>query len=305
MKKHLKSILAAALALTLCAAMSACGNSKSIEDINEKDIEQALSELDKEYSDSKKESSSEKTQEIAPIDPFENLKVTFDGVAPYSSVKMSGGNSSVTYTASVEEGMKNGDVITITAEAKKSGVSLAATEKDYIAEGLAAYAMSVDEIPEETQEKMKNQAKDSLQAACASWREGNSLKDAEFMGYYFIHAKDGFSETPYNEIYCVYKMNASVTGLKRHGDGKTQETGEEIYYTYFRYSDIILLPDGTCSLDLSKGQMTNNTIDSDYGYYNLIATFYTYKGYKDLDSMFNECVAKKISSFEYENTVKE
>ncbi|MDE6780652.1 MAG: hypothetical protein K2J40_04235 [Ruminococcus sp.] len=111
-------------------------------------------------------------------------------------------------------------------------------------------------------------------------------------------------QSPYNELYLVYKMSANVTGLKRHGDGQTQETGTEEYYTFYRYSDIVFLPDGTCSVDLSNGALTSNTIESDYGYYDLIAIFYNYKGYNDLDSMFNECVTQKIDRYNYESTIK-
>ena len=100
-------------------------------------------------------------------------------------------------------------------------------------------------------------------------------------------------------------MTSNVTGLKRGGDGETQESGQETYYTYYHYSDIMLLEDGTCSVDLSNGYMTNNSIESDYGKNGFFgADFYRYKGYKDLDSMFNECVTKKISECNYESTVQ-
>jgi len=154
------------------------------------------------------------------------------------------------------------------------------------------------------QEKMLMQAEDSIKSDSAKWSEGNSLKSLDFMGFYFLASKDGFSQNPFNEIYCVYKVTANITGLKRGGDGEEKETGEETYYTHFKYSNIMLLDENTCSVDLSAGELTANRIESDYGYYNLIATFYTFNGYKDLDSMFNTTITSKIDKYDYETTVK-
>ena len=66
----------------------------------------------------------------------------------------------------------------------------------------------------------------------------------------------------------------------------------------------MLLEDGTCTTDLSSGELCSNTIESDYGYWDFIATFYTFHGYKDLDSLFNDCVTQKIGEYNYENTVQ-
>lgn len=315
MNNHLKSILAIVFAFALCTSMTGCGGSKkNLEDLTEKDLENALESLDVEYG-----SNTESLTKSEKINPFENLKVSFWGTSPKSNISIIDGSSSVDYTPNIKSGMRNGDKITIKATLKsgyEESFSLTETEKEYSVDGLPAYATSIDEIPEDTKNKMLKQANDSFVASCASWREGNSLKQLDFIGYYFLTLKDGFSQDSndtysfygeqdtYNKLYCVYKVTSSVTGLKRHGDGQTQEVGEETYYSYFNYSDIVLLSDGNCSVDLSSGSMTLNTIPSDYGYYDLIPTFYTYNGYKDLDTMFNECVTQNINNYNYETTVK-
>ncbi len=168
------------------------------------------------------------------------------------------------------------------------------------------YRKQLDSIPADMTEKLQQQANDGIQASCASWEEGNSLKEAKLLGYYFLTGKEGFSANPQNELYLVYEVTANMTGLKRGGDGETMETGEETYYTYYRFSDIMLLADGTCSLDLSAGELCGNRIESDYGYYDFWvgASFYVFQGYKDLDSMFNDCVTKNIQNYNYETTVQ-
>lgn len=254
-------------------------------------------------------------EEVDRFDPFENINVLFEGYAPNgkATIKNNGGDGSINFELDKTSGLSNGDTVKVTAStpyemseyARRYGKVFSTTEKEFTVDGLSRYASSLDDIPEDTKNKMRTQASDAIMAQAAGWVQGNKLKSSEFMGYYFLKNKEGFNKSPYNEVYCVYKNTAAMTGLKRGGDGKTQETGEEVYYTYYRYYDVMILPDGTCSLDLSKGSLTDNRIESDYGYTSFFsAVFYKFQGYKDLDSMFNDCVTKKIAEYDYENTVK-
>lgn len=264
-----------------------------------------------------KEFKVEKLDKVEEFDPFENLEVTFSGIAPDGSANIKGSIDEVPslyFDADKTSGLKNGDVIKITLDCYgddikdyclQYGKVPSALEKEITVEGLSSYVSKIEEIPEDMQEKMKQQAMDSFNAESAGWAEGNSLASAECVGYYFLTPKEGFYTSSNNELYCVYKMTSNVKGLKRGGDGETEETGQETYYTYYRYTDIMLLEDGTCSVDLSDGNMASNTIESDYGTSGFFgANFYRYKGYKDLDSMFNECVTKKIAECNYESTVQ-
>lgn len=251
-------------------------------------------------------------EEVEQIDPFENVEVQFEGVSPNGTATITiQDESDISYELDKNANLSNGDIVTVTAVpaggmteyAKKYGVVFSTTEKTFTVEGLASYAAGLDDISDETEDKMQKQAEDALLAHSATWSEGNSLKESEFLGYYYLTTKDGVSMTPHNEIYCVYKVTANMTGLKRGGDGKTEETGEETYYTYYKYSDVMILEDGTCYVDVNAGQMASNLIESDYGYWNFIATFYKFYGYKDIDSMFNDVVTKKLNTYNYEDTV--
>ena len=81
--------------------------------------------------------------------------------------------------------------------------------------------------------------------------------------------------------------------------------GEETYYTFYQYSDIILLEDRTCSVDMSAGSMCETSVQTDYGYMSFFPVFYDFKGYRDLDSLFNDCITTKIDTYQYESTVQE
>lgn len=262
-------------------------------------------------------------EEPKEIDLFEYVNVTFDGVAPNGQVNISTSDNipiHISFTADKVDNLKNGDVVKITAQSSnksdiqdycfQNGYVPKDIEKEYTVEGLVSYASSIDEISDDMKDKMQNQALDSINSYGASWESdshGDDVKKMgtpEFLGYYFLSAKEGFSASPYNEIYLVYKVTNTMNALKRGGDGSTKVEGEETYYTFYRYSDITLLADGTCSIDLSKGAMSDHTTESDYGYNDWFAVFYKFKGYPDLDSMFNECVTQQLENYNYESTVE-
>lgn len=257
----------------------------------------------------------ESLDEIEEFDPFENLNVSFKGISPNGSASVEGSIDAVPslyFKADKTSGLKNGDVIKVTLDSYEDDIESyciqygkvpSVLEKEITVEGLSAYVSAIDEIPEDMQEKMKGQAMDSFTANAAKWADGNSLESAEFLGYYFLTPKEGFYASSNNEIYCVYKITANVKGVTEDNT-EEEQTAQEVYYTYYRYSDIMLLDDGTCSVDLSNGSMTNNTVESKYGSVNFWFSNYYFYGYSNLDSMFNECVTKKIADCNYESTVQ-
>ncbi len=262
-------------------------------------------------------------EEPKEIDLFEYVNVTFDGVAPNGNVNIDIADDipiNVSFSADKLDNLSNGDVIKIVAKSSgkddvkdycfQNGYIPKEVEKEYTVEGLVSYVSSIDQISDEMIDKMQSQALASINSYGASWESdshGDDIKKMgtpEFLGYYFLSGKEGFSTSPYNEIYLVYKVTNTMNALKRGGDGSTKVEDKETYYTFYRYSDITLLEDGTCSADLSTGTMTDHSSDSDYGYNDWFAVFYKFMGYPDLDSMFNECVTQKLEQYDYESTVK-
>lgn len=251
------------------------------------------------------------------FNPFDYIEVTFSGMAPNASLKIKNVNAmpfyGINFNADKTERLRNGDTIVITAEASGNlkdycltrGYLPTEEKKEYTVSGLSAYAMSLDEIPDEIKEKMLKQAEDGIRANAAGWLEGNSLKQVEHIGYYFLSPKEGFYAKCNNELYCVYKITANVTGVTESNTNEVVNA-DEVYYTYYYFSDIMLLADGMCSVDLSRGALSGNNLCSKYGNNDTWWGFrcFYYSGYGDLDSMFNECVAQKTESCNYESTVK-
>lgn len=158
MKNNLMKLLVIITVCSICVAMAGCGK-KSPEDITEKDVNKAMETMDKEHGENGTSSAS-----IKKIDPFENIKVTYEGLSPDWNIAMTGDYYFVTYTAHIKgsnglsttepffsdgtklftnviKGMKNDDTITITAECEsdyiKSKYFLTQTEKEYTVNGLS------------------------------------------------------------------------------------------------------------------------------------------------------------------------
>ncbi len=220
--------------------------------------------------------------------------------------------TTVTYEVEPSKNLSNGDVVTITANIDKSAAEgyafqLIGEEITVTVEGLAAYVESISDIPEDMLNKMKAQADDIIKSNCEGWDNENSLASSEYLGSYCLSVKEGFSANPNNRICLVYKNTANMTGLLEsafaNGDDSTYSGAEE-YYTYVYFENVIILPDGTPSVDLSAARVCPYECNSDYGYYTWLGTRnYTFNGYKDLDSMFSDCVTKNIEKYNYENTV--
>ena len=260
--------------------------------------------------------------EVETFDPFENVTVNFSGMSPNgeASINKSGSSAGIdlSYTLDKSSGLKNGDEVTVSVSAyddtdieeycESKGKAISATEKTFTVEGLASYAQTIVDIPDDMKSKMLAQAEDAIKSKCI-WDEYGTtgvLKSLEYLGDYYLTGKEGFDASPYNKIYCVYKGTVEFNALKRHGDGKTMETGTLSFYTYYYYDNIIIMPDNTCSLDLSDGKLASYSYETDYGYDNgWFPSFYNLHGKENLDSVFSDCVTPQIAKYNYESTVKE
>ena len=77
------------------------------------------------------------------------------------------------------------------------------------------------------------------------------------------------------------------------------------YYTYGRFEDLIILKDGTCSVDLSKYKLPEGSAFSKNIYSGDIfwRGKYYYVGFEDMDTMFHRCVTENMEKYEYESDV--
>lgn len=245
----------------------------------------------------------ENLPDAVEVDSFEKISVEFEGISPDITASVIDDNDELKgyITVSIEggnTGIRVGDTVKVVIDVDEDdllayeGIHLSNLSKEYTCENMDAYVDSASQIPDDIMENMRKQAEDAFRARVASdWAEDAKLKNFELIGNYFLKAKDGVWVDMQNKIYMVFKVTAKVEGEKKFS-----------YYYYTKYKDIMLLKDGTCSVDLADYSY------SDYSYYNS-SGFKKYDhrfgGYETLDSLFSDCVTSQIDNYEYENNVQE
>ena len=237
-------------------------------------------------------------------DPFEHLEVTFTGTSPYVKADIvepdDDASEYIDYSIDTESGIKKGDTITVTAEVEQKSLMnnlnyyVETTSKEYVCENVPGYVETIEEIPEDMMEKMKSQAEDAFRAGVAnSWDNPKSLKEVEFLGNYLLTAKPEYDSVDYaNKLSLVYKITVS-----------SEDTGKFSYYYYAEFHNIMLLEDGTCSVDLSDYKVPESGWFSDNEKFEKDGLYYL--GYEDLDSLFNHQVTRNLDYYTYVTNIKE
>lgn len=254
-------------------------------------------------------------EEVKTIDIFEDLEMTFSGIAPNVTASCSSKKyKDLEYKLSEREGLNEGDVITISVPDQISigwsdtyelteycienyGGIPVVTSKEYTVGAVPRYADKLADITEEIINKMDTQAQDDMNAhAATSWTEDEKLNSMKLLGNYFLTPKTSSGKN--NILYLVYEINV------------TNPNETLTYYTWYSYENIIILEDGTCSVDI----MDYNKTDGDYSWGSLYGDAFLskgdggkffYVGYKSYDSIFNKCVTSYIDKYKYETNIEE
>lgn len=279
-------------------------------DVDAKEIESAVKCKIK-YKD--EEYTVEGLKKIETFDAFKDVEVTFSGTAPDGSASVTNNATdeaarSIYFAAEPSSGLKNGDTVIISIQnnysdgleayfAETYGKIPDATEKTYTVEGLSAYMTSASEMPADMLEKMKKDTEDRFMASVArDWNEECTVEGIQYIGNYFLTSKDSYG---HNQMYLVYKVNASIDN---------QEKGAFMKHSYYyltQYKDIMILPDGTISLDLTRANIPGDRFGVEFPKIKIWGSplTYRYTGYQDLDSMFNKNITTQIDQYNYENNV--
>ena len=250
-------------------------------------------------------------QEAVAYDPFENLHVSFNGMAPSGKVKMDTTDIEyywLKYTATPSDGLKNGDMVKVTVEydddtekyCLENGIKLVSTEKEYTVDGLSAYVTDLAEIPDEQLTKMKNQAEDTFKAyVAANWAEVESLKAMDFLGCYLLNAKGdvGYGQAE-NYLFLIYKIDVS------------NSQGNLSYYYYTRFDSLYISGDGDFVVDILNYRVPKGSATYYFDkWYQTGEVFtegnYYYLGYRTLDAIYNACVTENIEKYTYKTNVNE
>ena len=242
--------------------------------------------------------------EAVVLDLFANFSLEYDGFAPFASADIADSSYEdldyldVEFECDSMDNLSNGDIITVTAvydedELMADGYVVENASKQITVDGLTSYYLTLDSIPEEAMDKMKEQAQIEIEAEAAEWyEETRTYKSSEYIGCYFLTPKfDEISISDFgNRIALVYRISAW-----------DKYRGDFSYYQAYTYDNLLQLSDGSYSVDIDGCSRESDTFKS------VSETTRTnvYLGYATLDSLFNKHVTAYTDDYEYESTVEE
>ncbi|MCD7746326.1 MAG: hypothetical protein LUI13_13780 [Lachnospiraceae bacterium] len=244
-------------------------------------------------------------EELPEEDVFDYVSVSFTGIAPEAEAELtvSGVLSDEGYfEMSQKSGLNIGDVVTVSIDdyyiediIKRMGYKPTVMSKDYVVEGISYYLPSLDELPDTASAKMEERAKAAFDSIVAGWNDPTSLKSCDLLGYYFLY-NDKSSGYSGNEIILVYEYH-------------TDQKGEDVTaYWYCKFTDGIVMTDGTFSMDYSDySAPTGSWLDfgsPSFTYTSSDGMELSYPGYSDLDSMYYQLITLNMPYYStYESTV--
>ena len=249
---------------------------------------------------------------LKDFDPFSDLQVIFNGVSPLCTASLSGTRDDLMYTVSQDTGLSLGDTITVKISfnggqdfsdfTAMTGLVPTATEKSYVVENVPHYPTNIAEIPDSMKMKMDKTARDSIKnMEETDWGGYYELSGVDFLGYYYVTPKriNLYQETDY-KLYMVYRIKVVL------------ENGDPYeFYNYWCFKDISILPDGTCTCNLDDYEICEDEVSIRDATPKATKnggspwSFTVYRGYKSLDAIFNQQIAKYTDLYDYESTVKD
>ena len=248
--------------------------------------------------------------EVATFDPFDYVNVEFAGVSPNGLVNITPNYNQpeiqyISFYADRVNGLKNGDSVVVSASisgpidtfVEKFGCVIGKTEKTYTVDALSKYVANIEDIPEEMYNKMDKQLQDIFYAHVASDWAPEESGSIQLVGNYLCTMKDGMTGSPNNYLYYVYQ--ATYSNSSSELDGYT-------YYWYGYFNDVMILADGTCTVDLSNYTVSEASyfFGITHGDYLSPIEGYYFAGFADLDTFFNQHIVTKIEKYEYQQTIQ-
>ncbi|MCR5556425.1 MAG: zinc ribbon domain-containing protein [Butyrivibrio sp.] len=172
-------------------------------------------------------------KDVGSFDIFDDVSVTFEGIAPSGQATLSYTGSELSqYELAMDKSynLRNGDTITVTVNNKKPeyyaenfGKIPVSFEKTYTVEGLDEYVSSYADIDDTFIATLKSEAEDSIRAYAASdYSKTTSLGDIEYAGYILNSIKEADGWGSYNDLYIIY------AGTVSNSEGNF--TSQKVYY---------------------------------------------------------------------------
>ena len=159
--------------------------------------------------------------EVTEYDPFENLTVKVEGVAPFAYVDYNVKETYISrnlYVPDVTSGLKNGDIVTFRFQADADelesikecyGQEINVFEKEYYVENISEYVFSPEDLTNNMHEMMKEIALEYIEQNLSD--EMESLDELEYAGDIFYNIKEySHNEQAVNLVLVIYRANKTI-----------------------------------------------------------------------------------------------
>ncbi len=246
-------------------------------------------------------------EEIDTFDAFEDVEISYNGVAPnaYAEITSYPQKNGLSYSLQDNQNLANGDVVRLIADYgwnDKEGYIEEyhripeSMEKEITVEGLSEYVTDISMISAGDLGQMKSQAEDKIKSVVAGMKSEVRLGSVDFDSAYLLSRK--FNEGgDQNKIILIYKIRTEY-----QFEDSAYDTSFEYYY-YVIFKNAMRMQDGTLLVDLNNYETSNNGIRDDNVRYGArdweTATFY-YDGFKTFDELFSYAITKNIEKYNYD-----
>lgn len=261
---------------------------------------------------SEKEFAVENLMALQPYDPFENITVTFEGLAPYGSAYISNTENEygLYYELDKRSDLNIGDTVTVTCTAysddfakymaMEHGLAVSATEKTYTVSGLSSYVTELSDISEEGLKEMQAVAQERYKDGIDG--EGSVFTDAEYLGAYLLFDENGVNYSYENKLYLVYEL--SIQNDYTNGD-ETFSQLSKIYW-YIAYRDITVNDAGELSVDLDSYETPRYRVEIDSqissGWFG--TKTWNYYGHSTVEELYEANIANYATECKLDSSVK-
>ena len=243
-------------------------------------------------------------EELPEIDPFESFSISFAGISSEGYVdnytwSTNTAIGEVSYVLSSDNGLSNGDIITVTASGSFKDIDDMAREAHYkisrktmevTVEGLDEYLKSLSEITDDFAEQFQTIAFKVYQSD-HTWFKYNSL---EAVGTYFLTSNGGAEHK--NIYFVILKATRELS----YPDAEVEQYYYVCFYDLARHYDGTMYDAELFAHDRSYG--TEIYWNEPEG-----ATFeaegHVIMGYPDLDSLYADAIQPLLTDYSSESTL--
>lgn len=250
------------------------------------------------------------------FDPFADITVKFEGMAPNGTARIeynkeSSNDYNLSYRIDKDQDLNTGDTITVTCYTysdddlvrymtQEFGLVPATTQKTYTVSGLSRYVSAVSDISADTLKSMQDVADKNIKESITG--EGEVLTGTTYLGAYLLNDDKDEEYWFNNQLYLVYELSIQ----NDYSDGKKSFSQLSKVYWYISYKDVTISDTGEITIELESYSTPRNRVNVDSG----ISTgwfstkSWNYYGYNSVDALYEAEIKNGANKYTLDSTVQ-